>query len=581
MLVAFDTETTGVNYWHGDRPFLVTFQFESGRQARFRTMVDPFTRKIVWSKQRLADMQRLFSDPDLHFVAHNLKFDRRMLEGIGLSLPSHIDDTFVAMHTLRSHERHGLKAVCKRYLSIDDDDEKELTRATISARRIAKKRNWQLAEDVAADYWMAPREVCLKYALRDVERTLALWQNVSPLLDEEGCREVYDREMRLLRVTAELETRGMHIDLAVVDQMIERYEKVVDSLTDKIETNTWVGFSCTKPNDIRKLVYEKLSVVPTVFTEKGLPCADKDVLRDIDHPTILDIRNWRAADSAISKLTQYKELAVGGVLHPDFQQNGPITGRYSCKMPNLQNVSKGIQEDERVIPVEAREPFGPREGWLWIAFDYSQVEARLLAALSHEPTLCEAFKEGRDVHKEMALRIWGDESKRTLAKQIVYATIYGAGKEIIAKKFNISLAAASAAIRQFHKAAPRIRAYSRELQQELADNGYIRTLGGRRIYTDPARPYAVLDHKIQGTAADQTKMAMLRVHTFLPSLPDTHLISTVHDELILETKHEFTPATYRKVMALMSETWPEVTIPLDVDASIIRKSWAKKEKVKL
>lgn len=581
MLVAIDTETTGLNTWKGDRPFLVTLHFENGSKKAIRGVVDPFTRKVSWSKTKLALLQRILSNPHHRFVAHNIKFDRRMLQAIGLVLPSRIDDTYVAMHTLRGHERLGLKAVCKRYLGIGDDDETALQKATTSARRTGKKRGWLLAEDVEADYWMAPRAVCEEYALMDVERTLKLWQNIEPMLDEEDCRGVYERELALLKVTESLEARGMHVDLEVVDSEIDRYEKVMDSLNDRIEEGAWPGFCCTNTNDLRKLVYEQLGLVPTTFTETHLPSVDKDTLRDIDHPLIVDIRNWRAADSAVNKfLRPYKALAVEGVIHPDFQQNGPVTGRYSCKMPNLQNVSRGMQEDERVIPIEARKPFGPRLGYMWYAYDYSQVEARLLAVLSREPTLCEAFAAGKDVHLEMALRIWGDPTKRTLAKQIVYATIYGAGKGIISKKFNISLQAASNAIRQFHRAAPRIRAYSNELQEELSRVGYIRTLGGRKIYTDPARPYAVLDHKIQGTAADQTKIAMARVFAFLPSLPDAYLVSTVHDELIIETSVPFTPATHAEVKRLMGETWPEITIPLDVDVSLITKSWAKKEKLK-
>ena len=316
--VYIDTETTGLSVWHGDRPFSVQFCWDNGSKELLRFKVHPFTRAVEIDTAQMARLRAVLEDPTTNKVFHNSKFDVRMLEVIGVKVAGRVDDTMVAMHCLRSHERLGLKAVCKKYLSIEDTDERELQKATVAARRLAKKRGWLIAEGprwgkspVKADYWLAPAKILEHYALLDVERTKQLWESISPLLDEEQVRDIYELEMQLLPVTAALETRGMHIDLAVVDAEVKRYTVLRRDSLATLQQSTGPGFNPNAYRDVAALLFQQLKLEPINFTKTGAPQVDKDTLREYEHPLVLALRNYKAADSAINKfLLSYKRLAV-------------------------------------------------------------------------------------------------------------------------------------------------------------------------------------------------------------------------------------------------------------------------------
>jgi len=542
--------------------------------------VNPFTRQVRVPPGELLEIRKICEDPAIDKVFHNYKFDRRMLASIGVRVAGRVDDTFVAMHCLRSHEQHGLKEVCKRYLEIDDRDERELQRATTRGRRIGKRRGWALASSVKGDYWAADHKILKKYAMLDVQRTVELWKNIEPLLDKEGVRDIYELEMALLPITYEMETHGMALKVDIVEEEIQHYTKLRNQWLLEIQEEAGEMFNPNSSHHMRELLFDKLKLAPRHFTASGLPSTDKDTLREFDDPLVIKIRNFRVAEKAVATLEGYKRFATKGVLHPDFQQLGAHTGRFSCKYPNLQNVGRGHQEDEQVIALNARRPFGPPDGKIWYAFDFDQIEARLLAHLCGDETLIDAFLTGKDVHTQMALRIWGDAEYRQKAKQVVYATVYGGGKEVIAKKFGITAREARKVINEFHRSAPDIKKYATKLEAEAEEHGFIRTLGGRKVWAQRGITYPMLNYKIQGSAADQMKMALLRVYGLLPELSqNTVIVSTVHDELILQADAVLPKEETERIKEVMSITWKEVRVPLTVGASVIRKSWADKESV--
>lgn len=196
-LVAFDTETTGLNPWKGDRAFCIGFCNEKGNKGYFRFPVDGKTRQVVYDS-RLEVLKRWFEDPTIAKIGHNVKFDIRMLDMIGIKVRGKIHETMFMMHVLNNVEpSYQLKPLTKKYLDYPDDDLNELHKATVTARRQAKKLGWKVHEDVEADYWMAPDPTCRKYNVRDAERTMMFYLFLNPRLDEEKVRKVYDQEMEL------------------------------------------------------------------------------------------------------------------------------------------------------------------------------------------------------------------------------------------------------------------------------------------------------------------------------------------------------------------------------------------------
>ncbi len=436
--VACDTETTGLSAWAGDRPFIFTFCDEDGRLAYLRGQVDPLTRAVAWLPEQLRVLQWHFNRKDVEHVFFNAKFDIQMSESVGLTIARRdaIHDVIFAAHACNSLElSFKLKYLAARYLRFPADDEKALKSSTQSARAKGKKLGWKLAEDLQADYWMADRALCKEYALNDAERTIMLHLLYDERMDELKVRHTYEEERQLLvRVTMPMEARGVRVRERTLAKEIRVHEAKLKKFA-KVLTDIAPAVNPRSPKQLGQLLYGELGLTCSSWTDSGQPSVDGASLEALDHPYPKALVKYRAMEKALeSFFYKYRDLAVRQpdgllILHPGFNQVGPVTGRYSCRNPNLQNVANALTTRSSE-PIQARTPLGPRPGMFWLHADYSQLEVRIFADVAQEEFMLDAIAKGRDLHTECANKAWGGKDNPAAIRAAIHALeLDGSGTE--------------------------------------------------------------------------------------------------------------------------------------------------------
>lgn len=435
-VLSIDCETTGIVPWKGDQPFAISFFNMDGEALYFEWEVDPFTRTVFPDSEELELCADILGNKRIRKIFFNAKFDVRMMkEGHGVETVFPIDDAMFMAHVFNSAERHALKPLSEKYLNYSRDDLQDLKRATIRCRRQAKKLGWWRHEDVEADYWMdhllnPESKLCQTYCTNDTERTILLEMFYKKALEDLDLMHVYEREMELWPVTYEMESRGIGTDLNIVDHEIINHQKATKYWRAIVEKIAWPEFDIESPQQCGKVIYDILGLpikrrtAPSKRFPNGQPQVNVDALYEhVGHPIVKALFKYRASSKALSNFfLKYRQfirrdtIVVGWVLHPDFNQVGPATGRYSCRRPNFQNVADALTT-RSPEPIQAREPFGPREGYVWLHIDWSGQEPRIFAHVAQEKILLGAIKDGLDIHTFTANKAWGgkDNPKAVLA----------------------------------------------------------------------------------------------------------------------------------------------------------------------
>ncbi len=429
---ACDTETTGLDPWHGARPFAVGFCDMEGNKAFYRGAVDPKTRKVTWPEQTLRLLCEVFGDPNRIWVFHNMKFDvYRMLNSINIRVTGRCEDTVYAAHVWNSGEpSFGLKPLSIKYLKYPATDQDRLKAATHAARRKAKKFGWALGEETEEDYWMAQPQLLRKYCLGDVERTALLWLMYKDLLNQHGDElwSQYRHELDLLReATVPMEVRGTRLRWHSLLGGIKKHQLRIKQETVRIEKAA-PGLNINSPKQLSAFLYGKLGLTPTRFTDKGHASCDGRALEKMQHPIAKAISRKRASEKALGTfLIKYRDLSVPDtitpnvrVLHPDFLQTGTITGRFSCRKPNLMQVAS-TAKTKSTEPIEVKDVMGPRPGYVWWLADFSQLEIRIFADRAQEQFMIEALLAGRNLHTEVTNKIWGGKDNPLAIKAALKA----------------------------------------------------------------------------------------------------------------------------------------------------------------
>lgn len=612
-IIAVDTETTGLNVWTGDAAFCVSFCNEEGESCALTTPVDPFTRKPWWSDKPthpdVVQMRQFFENPAITKVFFNAKFDLRMIQTIaGIQVRGRVEDVFYMTKVLHAAEpTFRLKPLAKKYLGVSDDDEKELHEAVRRARLKGKKLGWKLAEEVPADMWMAPPHILERYATGDAERTMLLYKVLNDELDTAvAYRKFYEREMELLPVTMRMEAYGVRIKPDVVQQEIEKNEKLMEDCLRQLRALISPDFNPNSPQVVAEYFYVKEGLSPLLYTENGNPSTNLDALKGIDHPAVPLIQQYKASQKAISSFFQrFLSLAVEDadghwVIHPSFNQVGPVTGRFSCNNPNLQNVANATSI-RAVVPIQARVGFWPRVEHEWYCFDYSAQEAWIFAAGAQEKRMLEILLAGRDLPGETAVALWGqemvdEETKRQggdikrnflriRSKMLLYGLIYGIGVRKLGDLLKVPEREAAETKEKYLQLFPEIANFMTNTINKARRNGYVATAWGRRIPVDSDTAYRAVNYFVQGSAADIMKQAMLEVDWhFRVAGIRAHMIMTVHDELVVEFhKSAATKENILKVKSIMEDHKGHLKgIPcLPAGVARVKKSWNLTEKIKL
>lgn len=483
MLIAVDTETTGLDRAHGCRPFMVTAFDEEGNEYLWQWEVDPFKRKVRYDADDLYEIRQLCMNNTV--IWHNAKFDVGMLAQVGCldwdflrQQDSH--DTAIMAHMFNNLElSFGLKSLAKKYIGISTDDEKDLKAAVTAARREAKKLEMRYAVEgeptmpaqkgkhTGADYWL-PRaiaadqdypddhpwwDVCSNYAVADVVRTLKLYQFYQEALHDLGRLDHYERRRALLAVLFDMEVKGVTVlpermrELKLeYEAESERYEKQAKGI---LKANGWPNaakLNIDSHDQMREILYndDGFKILPQHFTKGSKPATHVQALTEImDCPEnegpirdfLLSTMLHRKHQKAAGDLASYMQFEKDGVLFYNLNITGTSTTRFSAYYPNTQNISKGenpLQEFlERALTM--RYVFGPRPGRVWFAIDYRQLQLFIFAYITDERTLVDALVNGADAHDYVARKIFDvpdDEEptkgQRRIAKNVNFGFIFGA-----------------------------------------------------------------------------------------------------------------------------------------------------------
>lgn len=590
--ISIDVETTGLNAWHGDLPFSISICDKREKPLHIRWAVNPFTRKAKYEKGDLKYLRKIAEDPYYIKIFHNAPFDYRMLYMMDIHLKGRIEDTLFMIQVLRSHEpSKKLKDLAVKYCGISKEDETDLHKAAVKARRLARKKEWWIKypDEVETDYWMAPENLNEKYNNLDTIRTINLDSLLEPKLNAEEVREVYERELKLFPVVAKMEERGVRIHPAIIDSETLKVKKIGEK-KKKIINKWFPGINVNSSKQMLAVLYgdgkykgKKCLGMPVIRkTEKNNPSADGEALRLMDHPFPVAVIEYKTCLKTVSSFfdvyRQYMIRIKKGlyVLKANFKQGGAVTGRFSIVRPALQTVrsedsGKAISEETEI---SARAPFGPRDGYIWITPDYKGEEVWIAAYHAKCKADIKALLAGEDVHDvttrdifhiKPSHKLWGSFRKRS--KNVRFGVGYGAQAKKMAFLIRDTVQKAQEAIDGFFSSRPEYRVYMKRMINRAQRDGFIWTPFGRKIQ---CWNYEAFNYDIQGTAADIIKIAMILLDKFfLQKKLDAHLLLTIHDELIIEIKREeATDEVIQEIVRIMQKPSERAGIPQPLPVTV-------------
>jgi len=568
---AFDTETTSIDYMEAKLVGL-SFCCEAGKAAyvpmahNYEGAPVQLAMELVLSKIRL-----LLENPEKTIIGQNLKYDISVMARHGVSIKAKVIDTMLESYVLNSvASRHNMDDLALNYLGL----------STVHFEDIAGKGAKQLT------FNQIELDKAGHYAAEDADITFRLHQVLWPRLQAEGrLASVYqDIEIPLVPILSDVERGGVLLDEEQLKLQSRELEKRLHDLEQEAYGLAGEEFNLGSPKQLQQIFFQKLGLPVIKKTPKGQPSTAEPVLQELalDYPLPRVIMEYRGLSKLKSTYTDQlpKQIAQStGRIHTSYHQAVTATGRLSSSDPNLQNIPIRTQEGRRV-----RRAFIAPDGYKIMAADYSQIELRIMAHLSQDKGLIHAFKNGLDIHKATAAEVFGgavsdvSDDHRRSAKAINFGLIYGMSAFGLSRQLNISRGAAQDYIDLYFNRYPGVKDYMDRTRALAADQGYVETIFGRRLYLPEIRASnfqrrqaaerTAINAPMQGTAADIIKKAMITVHGWLASSNlDTRMTMQVHDELVLEVPEGNVQEVASGVEKLMSGA-AELCIPLVVEAGV-------------
>ena len=568
-LVAFDTETTSLDYMAAE-VVGVSMAVEPGRAAYVPLAHDyPGAPEQLPRDEVLARLQPFLESAEHSKVGHHLKYDAHVLARHGISLNGMAYDSMLESYVLNSvATRHDMDSTARLYLG----------RETIHYEDVAGKGAKQLT------FNQVDLETAAPYAAEDADITLQLHRTLWSKLNEiESLRNVYtDIEQPLVPVLFGMEEAGVLIDRKMLAKQSNELAEKMANLEQQAHDLAGGPFNLGSPKQLQEILFEKLELPVIRKTPKGQPSTAEDVLvelaDDYELPrVILDYRSVSKLKSTYTDKLPLQIAASTGRVHTSYHQAVAATGRLSSTDPNLQNIPIRTPEGRRI-----RQAFVAPEGRLLLAADYSQIELRIMAHLSGDAGLLQAFAKDMDIHSATAAEVFELElddvtaDHRRSAKAINFGLMYGMSAFGLGKQLGISRGQAQEYVDLYFDRYPGVKAYMDGIREKASQQGYVETVFGRRLYLPEInarnaqrRQYAersAINAPMQGTAADIIKRAMITVHEWLQtSRSDARMIMQVHDELVFEVPEDDVDSVTKKVTELMCNA-ADLSVDLKVDA---------------
>ncbi len=574
---AFDTETTSIDAMQA-RLVGVSFAVEAGESAYVPVGHDYLDAPAqLTCDEVLGALRPILEDPKRAKLGQNLKYDCTVLHNHGVNLEGIRFDTMLESYVLDSTgSRHDLDTLALKYLG----------HKTIHYEDVAGKGKGQLS------FNQVPLEQAGPYAAEDADISLRLHDALYPRLEKESAQaSLFERiEMPLVPVLSKIERTGVRVDCDMLATQSRELSERIQALEVLAHKEAGGPFNIASPKQIQEILFDRLELPVLSKTPKGQPSTAESVLAELadQHELPRLILEHRGLSKLRSTYTEKLPTLVNprtGRVHTSYHQAAVATGRLSSSDPNLQNIPVRTAEGRRI-----REAFVPEPGYRLVAADYSQIELRIMAHLSADEGLLNAFAKGEDVHRATAAEVFGvaldavSGDQRRSAKAINFGLIYGMSAFGLARQLGIDRGQAQDYINLYFERYPGVRTFMDATRLQVREKKFVETVFGRRLFlpdissSNHARRQgaerAAINAPMQGTAADLIKLAMLAVDEWLTKENhDARIIMQVHDELVLEVPEADVKAVGKKLAVLMSEV-AELAVPLKVDVGT-GSNWAE------
>ena len=584
--VAIDTETTGLNDMRADLVG-ISLCIEAGSAAylplrhRDGEVDDLFaTDRLIEGQMDQADalgmLKPMLEDPAIMKIGQNMKYDAKILARVGIKI-NPIDDTMLISYAQNGGlHNHGMNFLSERYLDHVPIPIKTLLGTGKSA----------------ITFDSVPIDEATRYAAEDADITLRLWQNLKPKLHLKKVTTVYETlERPLVPILVEMEMNGIKVDRDSLSRMSNGFAQKMAALEFEIHELAGRSFNLGSPKQLGEILFDEMSMPGGKKGKTGAYATGVDVLEELAMEHVLPGRvlDWRQLSKLKSTYTDALQEHIHpetGRVHTSYSIAGTSTGRLASTDPNLQNIPIRSEDGRKI-----REAFVADTGNSLVALDYSQIELRILAHIADIGTLKQAFADGIDIHSLTASQMFDvplaemTPEIRRKAKAINFGVIYGISGFGLARNLRIPRAEAQAFIDTYFKRFPEIRTYMDDTVMFAKENGYVKTLFGRKIHTPeigakgPHAGFAkraAINAPIQGTAADVIRRAMIRMPDAISGIPAKMLLQ-VHDELLFEVENSAVDQlklVAKEVMEQASLPTIKLDVPLIVDAGV-GQNWAE------
>lgn len=561
--VCFDTETTGLNPLTAELVG-IAFSWEPGKGFYL-----PFPDDFQKAKELLEEVRPFFENEKIEKIGQNLKYDIKVLAKYDIRVKGKLFDTMLAHYLINPDMRHNMDVLSEAYLNY--------TPVSIEALIGKKGKNQLSMREV-------PIEDQTEYAVEDADITLQLKEHFENELSEADTRRLFDEiEVPLLRVLAAMELEGINLDEDFLKGLSVDLEKDILHLEAEIYKEAGEEFNIGSPKQLGDILFEKLKLIDKPKkTKTGQYSTAEDVLSYLakDHKIIRDVLEYRGLTKLKSTYVDALPLQVEpttGRVHTDYMQTVAATGRLSSNNPNLQNIPIRTERGRQV-----RKAFIPRDkDHVLLAADYSQIELRIIAALSEEENMIQAFKNGEDIHASTAAKVFNiplsevTREQRGNAKTVNFGIIYGVSAFGLSNQTDLSRTEAKELIDTYYKTYPKLRNFISEQIEFARENGYVQTVLGRRRYLNAingsnavvraAAERNAVNAPIQGSAADIIKIAMINIYEkLMKENYKSKMLLQVHDELVFDA---YKPELERLKTMIKSEMEHafKLAVPLEVE----------------
>ena len=561
--VCFDTETTNID------PIIaelvgIAFSWEAGKGFYV-----PFPENKSEAQDLIEQLRPFFEDVNIEKIGQNLKYDIKVLAKYNVNVKGKLFDTMLAHYLINPDMRHNMDVLAETYLNYTPIPIENL---------IGKSGKNQLSMREV------PLEKQTEYAVEDADITLQLKEHFQEELGEANTQTLFDDiEIPLLRVLATMELEGINLDVEFLNSLSIDLENDIKNLESKIYVEAGEEFNIASPKQLGDILFDKLKLVDKPKkTKTGQYATSEDILSYLakDHEIIKHILEYRGLTKLKSTYIDALPLQVEpstGRVHTDYMQTVAATGRLASNNPNLQNIPIRTERGRQV-----RKAFIPRnDDYTLLSADYSQIELRIIAALSEEETMIDAFKHGEDIHASTASKVFNvpldqvTREQRSNAKTVNFGIIYGVSAFGLSNQTDLSRTEAKDLIDTYYATYPKLRSFISKQVDFARENGYVQTVLGRRRYLKDinsrnavvrgAAERNAVNAPIQGSAADIIKIAMIHIYNKLEtSNYKTKMLLQVHDELVFDVyKPEL--ETIKKLVKTEMENAYQLSVPLVVD----------------